>query len=173
MINKIVMVGMSGSGKSVVGEKLAEILEMHYVDVDEMVEYEFDKIENLFQQFQEVGYRDYEKRVVKNISSYLNAVVSTGAGSVIDSESREDLKCDAIVIYLATSLSNIEKRTQNVRCIVDAGKPIKMLKKQREKIYKDMCHLKISTNKKTVDQVVDEIVKKLNVYVDKSLKDTK
>ena len=95
----IVLIGFMGTGKSVVGKKLASFLKRDFIDTDAViVEREKERIPRIFQIKGENYFRDIESQVIQEISNKKRCVIATGGGSVIRKENFKALKKNAIVI---------------------------------------------------------------------------
>ena len=78
-MNNIVLIGMSGVGKTTVGKYIASQLSMSFVDTDEIIiNRSGTTISNIFNKFGEEYFRDLEKQVVEEVSKYNDTVISTG-----------------------------------------------------------------------------------------------
>ncbi|MFW6134999.1 MAG: shikimate kinase [Elusimicrobiota bacterium] len=159
----IVLTGMMGTGKSTVGKKLASVLGMEYIDVDEMIEKDTGKsINKIFENDGEEKFREIEKKAVKVVSLLNNHVVSTGGGVVKDSENMEELEKNSVVICLRARPEIIYERTKKhsnrpLLKVKDPEKAIKELMSKREKFYK-RCDLMVDTSEKKVDEIVKKII---------------
>lgn len=83
----VYLIGMMGSGKSLVGKLLAQALSYRFLDSDEVIE-EFTEqtIAEIFEEDGEEEFRQVETAVLQEIAAYRDCVVATGGGSVTRSE---------------------------------------------------------------------------------------
>lgn len=96
----LVLVGLSGAGKTVVGRRLARRLDWSFVDLDEEVErVTGHSIAEVFTEKGEPGFRELEGRVTLSAAVDSRTVVSTGAGWMARPELRETWP-DAVRIWL-------------------------------------------------------------------------
>ena len=77
MKTNIVLIGLTGCGKSTIGKKLSSILNMPFFDTDKYIEEHYGSIESLFKKGEE-HFRDIESEAVEIISKRSNAIISTG-----------------------------------------------------------------------------------------------
>lgn len=71
-----------GSGKSVVGKRLAEKLNLEFIDLDDQIEYTYKMtIPALFKQFGEDMFRNLETRTLNQQMDSDNFVLSCGGGT--------------------------------------------------------------------------------------------
>jgi shikimate kinase len=96
----IVLVGLSGAGKTVVGRLLAQRLAYTFLDLDSEVEHIAGcSIADLFTREGEGAFRDLEGQVTRSASVDSETVVSTGGGWMARPELR-DMWPDAVRIWL-------------------------------------------------------------------------
>ena len=86
----IVLVGLSGAGKTVVGRLLAQRLGFRFLDLDSEVEHLAGcSIADLFSREGERAFRDLEEKVTRSATVDSETVVSTGGGWMERPELRE------------------------------------------------------------------------------------
>lgn len=82
MIKRLLLVGMSGSGKSTVGEPVAERLGWRFVDMDDLIEQQEGRtIPQIFEQDGEPAFRTMEADLLEALLEETGVVVSTGGGA--------------------------------------------------------------------------------------------
>lgn len=165
-MKNIVLIGFMGSGKTVVAKKLSKILKRQIIDTDKIIEQKKKiKIKKIFKLYGEKYFRELETNAVKFASKQKNKIISTGGGVVIKPENIRELKKNGIVVYLKNKFETSYKRLRNKK-----DRPlfnIKNLKKARKlfnnrlKLYKNAADIIIKTDNKKVDEVANEIIKKI------------
>src|SRR5699024_12102285 len=107
----IYLIGFMGSGKSTIGVRLADKLGKSYVDTDEfIVNTSQQKIADIFKNFGEDTFRNYETKAIKEVSNY--EVVSTGGGIVEKSDNLQIMKNNGLIVYLHASFDEISNRLE-------------------------------------------------------------
>ena len=165
---RIFIVGPMASGKSTIGKRLAQKLNLQFIDIDKEIESRAGTdIPWIFEVEGEKGFRKREEKVLEESIKESNIVISTGAGIVLSKRNRDLMTRSGKVIYLEASLKIQLKRTQNDKSrplLMDENKEevLKKLKKEREPIYEEISNLKINQENKKLKQVVEEISNKLN-----------
>lgn len=163
---RVVIIGFMGSGKSVVGRKLAKELKMEYVDMDTKIE-EIEKrsITDIFKEDGEVYFRNVETKLLKDLTTEDNIIISTGGGIVSKNENIDILKNEQNVILLDASVSTIKKNVSNeinkrplLKESKDVEETIKTLLLGRIDKYNKASNIKINVDSKNIDEVVSEIL---------------
>lgn len=91
--NNIYLIGISGSGKSTVGEALASQLDWQFIDLDERIEHiTHQSIGKIFSEEGEEAFRMYEKAALKSTEKLKTTVVACGGGVVVLPEHRRWLR---------------------------------------------------------------------------------
>lgn len=164
MMKTIYLIGFMGSGKSTVGIALADKLEKTYVDTDQfIVDTHQQKIADIFQEFGENTFRNYETNALKEVSTY--EVVSTGGGIVEKNENIQTMQKNGLIIYLHASFKEIENRLENdqTRPLWKSDDEEKLkLYLRRLSMYEKYADHIIHTDKKTVNEIVQEIENYIN-----------
>jgi len=143
----IVLVGLPGSGKSVVGRRLSARHGATYVDLDERIEAAADRrIPDIFAAEGEAGFRERERTAVAELGPAdaepaIRRVIATGGGAVVDPRNRWRLYVDRTVIWLdgaPEALAQRLRHSPNPRPLVSGSDPIgalRALASARERFY--------------------------------------
>ena len=108
----IVLVGLMGAGKTSVGRKLANVLEMDFVDLDEEISKAAGcSIEDIFDDYGEEAFRDVEERVIARLLEEKPQVLATGGGAFMNPRSRPLIKERGISVWLRADLDVLVRRT--------------------------------------------------------------
>lgn len=166
----VFLCGMMGSGKSTIGEQLAKELDVPFTDLDALIEESEEmSIPEIFNQKGEEGFRDIEKKQLLNIAGSAEGVVALGGGSLQNQMIVDHLKLYGWLIYLDASQAEIMNRLSegSGRPMLDDSKElserISSLFDERLTFY-EQAHFSIQTEKKSVEKIATEIVKKLKIY---------
>jgi 3-dehydroquinate synthase len=143
----IVLVGLPGSGKSVVGKRLAHRHAAEFIDVDERIEREDGRpIPVIFEEDGEASFRTMERRAVADLgpadpSAEVRRVIATGGGAVVDPRNRWALYHGRLSVWLdgrPEVLAQRLRRSPHVRPLVAGRDPIgaiRDLAARRERFY--------------------------------------
>ena len=167
-INNIILVGPMGSGKTTIGKRLSESLNLDFFDSDhEIIDTTGVSIDHIFDVEGEKGFRTRESDVLKKLCNMPNIVLATGGGAVILEENRELIMKSGSVIYLLSSVDQILRRTakSKTRPLLEKSnnrrKTITGILEARDSLYKEVASLIINTNGKKLNEVIDEIIEAL------------
>ena len=162
--SNLVLIGFMGSGKSTVGRALAKKWSFTFVDTDSLIEeIEGTSISKIFETKGEEYFRECETETVKKlVKKYKRHIISVGGGTPLRAENRKLLKNAGFVIYLKASPETIIERLKNdtTRPLLqreDKEAAVRELLEKREPVYQDAAHIRVNTDNKTIDEIVNEI----------------
>ena len=163
----IILVGFMGSGKTAVGMELSRLTGYRFVDTDEIiVEVEGEEIASIFKEKGEEYFREIEQKVVCEVASRKNVIVSTGGGVMKNPDNVRALQNSGIVVWLKTEPEVILKRIMTdggKRPLLNVDEPmleVNKLLEYRIPLYSkaDIC---IDTSYITVTEAAKEICDRL------------
>lgn len=109
----IVLVGLMGAGKTSVGRRLAQRLDLPFVDTDTEIERAAGKtIPEIFADHGEDEFRSGEKRVIARLLEEGPQVLATGGGAYMDAETRENITAAGVSVWLSAGVDLLEKRVK-------------------------------------------------------------
>ena len=129
----IVLVGLPGSGKSVVGKRLAAKHGAAFIDLDEQIEQRDGRpIPTIFAEDGEAAFRALERHAVADLGpvesgSAVRTVVATGGGAVVDPRNRWSLYRGRMSVWLDSRpevLAQRLRRSVHVRPLITGRDPI-------------------------------------------------
>ena len=154
------------------GQKLAEALDMEFVDTDDAIEEVTEmKISYIFREFGEDRFREMETAFFIEKAKQTGQVFSTGGGIVLGSENRKVLKKYGTTFFLNASIEILVDRIHNtmkrplLTNIENVQLRLEQIWKERKIFYKDSAHHTIDTDKLNPQQVLDEILNLLEVPI--------
>ncbi|SDK55232.1 shikimate kinase [Sediminibacillus albus] len=158
-MKSLFLIGFMGSGKTSVMVSLARKLGLPYIDTDKAIEEEQEqRIPAIFEEEGEAAFRKYESEILQKMPK-LDTVIATGGGIVEKEKNREWLKRNGTIVYLHTSLQEINKRLAE-----DQSRPLwkrhdkTALYTSRLAKYEDAATVRVTTDFKTPEQIADEII---------------
>ena len=160
----IILVGMTGVGKTTIGKLLSKEISRKFYDIDHEIEKIANlKIKDFFLIYGEKEFRKLEKQtLLKLIKKKDKFVISPGAGILGDLELRNTVLNDCICIFLNANIGSLITRLKKNlanRPKLKEGKLEDNLKQMYTKRIKDYQKSHITIN---VDNIsVPEILKKI------------
>lgn len=168
--NNLILIGMMGSGKSTIGQLLAEKLERDFLDTDQLVE-ELAKqtIAEIITTEGEDRFRRLESQVVLQIASQIDKVIATGGGVVLKPENISRLSKTGMIIFLKASPDVIYERLREdtKRPLLKVTNPLMRIEEiwnERLSLYQTAARLEIQTDMLKPEEVVAEILSELSLY---------
>ena len=103
----LVLIGMPSSGKTTLGKELASILSREFFDVDLEIEKMHGKISEIFKNEGENTFREYESKIIAELSKKTGAVIATGGGAVTRNTNVQNLKMNGKIIFIDRALADL------------------------------------------------------------------
>ena len=126
----VYLIGPMGSGKTTIGQRLAEMLDLEFLDNDHELEERTGASVNLIFDLEgEEGFRKRETAMLKKLTARKNVLIATGGGTVLKKENRDLLRESGLVVYLRTSVNQ-----QIMRLSRDKTRPLLQSDNREEKL---------------------------------------
>jgi len=165
----ICIMGLMGSGKSLIGRDLSKNLDLKFYDSDKMIELKTKKnINTIFKEDGESYFRIIEEKVCIELLNQNNCVISLGGGSIINKKIRKIIKQNSYSIYLQVKINNLIDRIKfsKKRPLLNKNQNkigiLKSLYDDRRKFYEKADY--IVNNDEDKIQVLEKIKSELNTY---------
>jgi len=108
------LLGLSGSGKSTIGPRLARALALPWVDTDsEITRASGKSIPEIFQQEGEDSFREKESAVLAKLAAGPASVISCGGGIVLREANRQTMASTGLRIYLQADPATLARRIRS------------------------------------------------------------
>ena len=165
----IALVGLMGSGKSVIGRRLAKELNLKFADSDQLVKKMAGvSIVDIFDLAGEAKFREMEFRVIQKQLDKPPHVLATGGGAFCEPETATLLCENTIVVWLQASSDTLLKRIGDTtsRPLLQTGPPIKILQQlqtARAPFYRK-AHIHLNTDGLTVRKSLSSLVSALDSF---------
>ena len=138
-MKNVILIGMPGTGKSVVGRALAERLGYTFIDADDVIVKTTGKtLPEILRTDGLDAFLEIEAGVGETMD-YEDTVIATGGSMVLSEKAMEHLKENGVVVWLETPLSQIGDRMPDD--LTDRGiaapqnMTIRQIYEQREPLY--------------------------------------
>jgi shikimate kinase len=170
----IVLIGYRGTGKTSVGMALSKRLGRDFCDTDDYIEKRLKMpIREMVAREGWTFFRAKEKEAIHEVSCFKDYVIAAGGGVVLDAENVKHLKKNGIVVLLEATTTTIlermhrDKMTEQQRPSLTGKDPYEEIEEVlefRKPLYQKAMDFSVDTTSKAIDQVVGEVVQKLEKY---------
>jgi shikimate kinase len=168
----LVLVGLMGAGKSTVGRRLAQTLQLPFRDADHEIEAAAGMtIPEIFAIHGEDHFRDGERRVIARLLQEGPIVLATGGGAFMNDETRLRIAEHGISLWLKADLDVLMRRVRKrtTRPLLQNPDPegtMRRLMEVRYPVYAT-ADITVDSHEAPHDRVVADIVKALGEWLGK------
>jgi shikimate kinase len=116
MVQHVVLVGLSGTGKTSVGKRIAALLQRPFADADQEIEDRTGRtVRGIFVQDGESAFRELEAKVMADLLAESEpSVIAAGGGAVVTESTRKLLQQpEVFVVWLTATPEFLASRTKN------------------------------------------------------------
>lgn len=166
MSPRAVLIGPPGAGKSTIGRRVAQALEVELLDTDVEIERVTGRsIPEIFADDGEPEFRRIEERVVADALASHSGVVSLGGGAILSDLTRRRLEGHTVV-YLEISVAEGLRRTGNstTRPLLNGPDPAQKYRElmhRRRPLYRQAATIRVRTDGRSPGRVVQQVLSRL------------
>ena len=159
----VYLIGPMGSGKTTIGQRVAERLGLEFFDCDrELEEQTGASVSLIFDVEGEAGFRERETRMLEQLTERRGVLVATGGGAVLRKENRELLRRSGLVVYMSTSVTQQLRRLNRdrTRPLLQSGDrkaKLARLAQQRNPLYEDLADIEFPSHNRGLDATADAL----------------
>ena len=163
----IILIGFMGSGKSTVAKSLSELLNLPFLEMDDLV-YQKTNTQNMDEVFAlggEILLRETEIEIAKEYAEKKNGIISTGGGVILNKITLDYFKkTGGKVIFLNARFDTIVKRLEgtNSRPLFKEIKSAQKLYHFRLPMYFHYADVVIDVDSKPVENIALQIKNSLS-----------
>ncbi|MBE0449602.1 MAG: shikimate kinase [Clostridia bacterium] len=159
-MNNLILIGMMGAGKSTIGREISEKLGWKHLDTDKMIEeMQGMTIREIFDRYGESHFRSLESKLVEQLKSVKDAVISTGGGIILNHLNTMTLREVGLIVYLKampeTLSANLDGYTKS-RPLLD-HQNIDVIYRVRNPLYTNSAELVIDIDSLDNQEIIDLI----------------
>jgi shikimate kinase len=165
----IVLVGLMGAGKSTIGRRLAQKLNLAFVDADAEIEQAAGKsVQDIFRDHGEASFREGERRVIARLLESGPQVLATGGGAFMNEETRNNISRLGIAVWLKADIELLMKRVRrrDNRPLLKADNPEEVMQTLIEQRYPVYSRADIIVESRDVphSSIVSDVIRALAAY---------
>jgi shikimate kinase len=170
LAKSIVLIGMMGTGKSVVGKVLEEKTGLHRFDTDEIISSRLDiPIDEIFARQGESRFRDLETETLRSISPDEPAIIVTGGGIVSRAANIDLLRQLGTVVWLDADQKTLRARIRQLsnRPLLrtpNPGATLSELLAAREPLYRRTADLRVDVSQKNTQEIAELILENIKHF---------
>ena len=113
---RIFLIGYMGSGKTSMGMKLAESLDLSFVDMDHHIEEKYQKsVSQIFSDLGQDEFRQIERQCLQEVADFENCVIATGGGAPCFFDNMQYMNTKGFTIYIDLSVEQLAVRLETSR----------------------------------------------------------
>lgn len=143
-MGNIVLIGMPGTGKSLIGKFLAELTGKTLQDTDAKIEEEAKMtIPEIFEKEGEAGFRDRESAICKKLGKERNLIIATGGGAILRPENVDALRQNGTLVHITRSIDKLPTRGRPLSKNIET---LKKMETQRMPLYKSAADITFRNN---------------------------
>lgn len=143
-MGNIVLIGMPGTGKSLIGKLLAELTGKTLQDTDAKIKEEAKMtIPEIFEKEGEAGFRDRESAICKKLGKERNLIIATGGGAILRPENVDALRQNGTLVHITRSIDKLPTRGRPLSKNIET---LKKMEAQRMPLYKSAADITFRNN---------------------------
>jgi len=149
--SNLVLVGMPGCGKTIVGKRIARLMKLPFTDLDAEITTRAGKpIPQIFAEDGEAAFRALEAGVIAQYGAAGGRVLATGGGAVVNAENRANLRMNGVVARLTRPLDKLKTEGRPLSTGMDA---LIRMEREREPLYAAAADFTVENNGALIDCV--------------------
>lgn len=169
----VYLIGPMGSGKTTVGQRVAQLLGLEFLDCDHELENRTGaSVALIFDVEGETGFRDRETRMLEELTARRGVLLATGGGVVLSQRNRELLRGSGLVVYLSTSVAQQIKRLRRDRSrpliqTSDWRERLKQLAADRNPLYEELADIDFPSRDRSPDISAQKLAELISEHMNR------
>ena len=167
-IRNLALIGFMGTGKSSAGRLAADILRFTFLDTDRVIEARAGSaISDVFAQQGEPAFREWERRIVEELTHRSKTVIATGGGLPVNDANLLSLKSHALVLCLWASPETVFERVRHSdhRPLLNDPEPLEKIRAllAARKPFYCQADVLVNTERRSVKEVAAQVVHQFHI----------
>lgn len=163
----IVLIGLMGAGKTAVGRRLANKLDLPFLDADTEIEMAAGaSISEIFAEHGEAYFRQGERKVISRLLEGGPQVLATGGGAYMNADTRTAIKARGLSVWLKADVKVLLKRVgrRGNRPLLARGNPEGVMQRLMDQRYPIYARADVTVESRDVphEVIVNAVVEALS-----------
>jgi shikimate kinase len=169
----VYLIGPMGSGKTTVGQRVAQLLGLEFLDCDQELESRTGaSVALIFDVEGEAGFRDRETRMLEELTARRGVLLATGGGVVLRRRNRELLRRSGLVVYLSTTVAQQIKRLRRDRSrpliqTSDRRERLMRLAEERNPLYEELADIDFPSRDRSPDISAQKLAELISEHMNR------
>ncbi len=170
-LERLVLTGFMGCGKSTIGKRLAQVLGFQFIDTDLTIEHAHRcKIPQIFQEKGEAVFRQYESDCLKQSLEARHMVIATGGGALVRQDNLDLALDEAVVIYLELDEAELLQRvlfSPKERPLINVKDPVAIVHQlfEARRPFYEQAQVHVATGGLKPEEAVSAVIQGLYKYL--------
>ena len=161
------LIGLMGSGKTVIGRMLAQAYGWNFVDSDMQIEDESNlRIRDIFELYGEPKFRESERRVIGDLIEKPQTIISIGGGAFCQPAIRTAASGRVTTLWLRAAPAELLRRMDNLasRPLLAGDNPLAILEALHKERFDDyaLADIVVDTDKLSLQKALDKVLAALS-----------
>lgn len=166
----VTLVGLMGSGKSLLGKQLAKQLGLPFTDSDKAIEEAAGlTIADIFDIAGDTKFRAMESRIIAELLASEAMILATGGGAICNAKTADLLLSKSVVIWLQASPETLFSRigTTSTRPLLSGADPLAKLQHldQVRRSHYEKAHIHVNTDGMSSERALAALIDALDSFL--------
>jgi len=170
--SNVYLIGPMGSGKTTIGQRVAQLLGLEFLDCDHELEAQTGaSVSLIFDIEGEEGFRERETKMLEILTRRTGVLVATGGGVVTRARNRELLRQSGLIVYLRTSVAQQLRRLGRDRSrpllqTPDRRERLERLARQRNPLYQELADIEFPSQNRSTEASAQRLAERIRAHRD-------
>jgi len=156
----LILIGMTGAGKSTVGIILAKVLSFGFIDTDVLIQINRQKsLQQILDKSDHLNLRRVEEEEILKLNVNRH-VIATGGSAIYSEKAMAHLRGISTIVFLEVDFDEIERRIKNfdTRGIAKAkDQSFRELFEERQALYRRYADFRVDGNRLSQEELAEQI----------------
>ena len=160
-MQKLILAGFKGVGKTTTGRLVAEKLSLPFFDTDELLSLRHKKpVRQLHQELAEERFREEEAKILEELKKQTKVVIALGGGTLLSKKAQEMAPRMGSLVYLYSAPEMLMQRLEPASFLDHSDLPgsFKQVFEKRHPLFCKLCEYRIDTDSMTPDEIAHTIL---------------